>query len=115
MEIQPIELAQKILEFPALPARVDRGHEGGLEEQFLELDESIQHSLLEDFAKLINERMEAFAIEVRIEIDEETRIQVVKLIDNRTHEVLRQLPPEAILKIAKYIDEISGVFLEERA
>jgi flagellar protein FlaG len=48
-------------------------------------------------------------------MDEETGIQVVKIIDSQTKEVIRQLPPETTLKIAKYIDEITGLLFEKKA
>jgi len=41
-------------------------------------------------------------------------IQVVKIIDSETKEVIRQLPPDVILKIAKYIDEVTGLLFNEK-
>ncbi len=39
----------------------------------------------------------------------------VKVIDRRTHEVLKQIPPEQILKTAARIREMIGALLDEMA
>jgi flagellar protein FlaG len=40
---------------------------------------------------------------------------VVKVVDNDTKEVIRQIPSEEMLKIAKYIDEITGLLFKDMA
>lgn len=40
---------------------------------------------------------------VQFSIDEETKRIILRVVDNRTNEVIRQLPPEESLKIAQYI------------
>ena len=40
---------------------------------------------------------------VQFSIDEKTKRIILQVIDNRTNEVIRQLPPEESLKIAQYI------------
>lgn len=40
---------------------------------------------------------------VQFSIDEKTKRIILRVIDNRTNEVIRQLPPEQSLKIAQYI------------
>ena len=53
--------------------------------------------------------------QLKIETDEDTGIQVVKIVDSETKEVIRQLPPDVVLKIAKYIDEVTGLLFNEKA
>lgn len=40
---------------------------------------------------------------VQFSIDEQTKQIVLKIIDNKTKEIVRQLPPEESLRIAQYI------------
>lgn len=40
---------------------------------------------------------------VQFSIDEQTKQIVLKIIDNKTKEIIRQLPPEESLRIAQYI------------
>ena len=47
-------------------------------------------------------------------IDKETNREVVKIMDSRTHEVIRQYPPEEILNMVKKMNELFGFFVDER-
>ncbi|BCD59940.1 MULTISPECIES: flagellar protein FlaG [unclassified Nitratiruptor] len=53
--------------------------------------------------------------QLKIEVDKDTGKQIVKIVDQESKEVIRQLPPEALLKIAKYIDEITGLLYKNKA
>ena len=52
--------------------------------------------------------------QLEIQIDKDTDIVVVKVIDRETNKVIRQIPPEYVLKIAKYLDEIAGLLYNEK-
>lgn len=51
---------------------------------------------------------------IRFSVDEETGKVVVKIVDNSTNEVVRQIPSEEILHMARSIDEFLGLFLNKR-
>jgi flagellar protein FlaG len=53
--------------------------------------------------------------QLQIKIDKDTDITVVKVVDKQTNKVIRQIHPEYVLKIAKYLDEITGLLLREKA
>lgn len=48
-------------------------------------------------------------------MDEDTQIRVVKVVDMETKQVLRQVPSEEVLAIAKAIDRLQGLLLREDA
>ncbi len=48
-------------------------------------------------------------------IDEETGIRVVKVIDSSTQEVIRQIPSEEILQIARALDRLQGLLIRQKA
>jgi len=52
--------------------------------------------------------------ELQFSIDKDTGIQVVKLTDKQTGEVIRQIPSEEMLEIAKSIDAITGSLVSEQ-
>ena len=85
------------------------------EELFKKLNPKTQDDIIKKTIEKLNEKMKLFNSSLRVEIDKDTGIQVVKIIDNETKEVIRQLPPETTLKIAKYIDEITGLLFEKKA
>lgn len=49
-----------------------------------------------------------------ISVDKDTGIVVVKVVDRESGEVIRQIPPEEVLSIAKHLDSAQGVLLRSR-
>ncbi|SMC09310.1 flagellar protein FlaG [Nitratiruptor tergarcus] len=84
------------------------------EELFKKLDPLMQNDIIKKTVEQLNEKLQLFNSSLRVEIDKDTGIQVVKIVDSKTKEVIRQLPPESVLKIAKYIDEITGLLFEKK-
>ncbi|THF64150.1 flagellar protein FlaG [Pseudothauera rhizosphaerae] len=48
-------------------------------------------------------------------IDEDTGKTVIKVIDTTTDEVIRQIPSEEIIAIAKALDKLQGLLLRQEA
>lgn len=63
----------------------------------------------------INKTMQALVSSLEFSVDKDTQIDVVKVVDMKTKEVIRQFPTEEILAIAKAIDRFKGVLLKESA
>jgi len=82
---------------------------------FKNLDKKVQNEIIQKSIEDLNKKMSMLNSQLKIEIDEDTGIQVVKIVDKETKEVIRQLPPDVILKIAKYIDEVTGLLFNEKA
>jgi flagellar protein FlaG len=61
-----------------------------------------------DFVKPINSNLE-------FSVNDETGQLVVKIIDRATKEVIRQMPSEEMLSIAKTLDSIKGLFVQQTA
>lgn len=72
----------------------------------LELQNSVKQ--LNDVAKLYSSQLE-------FSVDKETNIQVVKVVDQDTHQVIRQIPSEDAIRIAKAIDDFKGLLLKDKA
>lgn len=45
---------------------------------------------------------------VRFEKDTSSEELIVKIVDQNTDEVIRQIPPEELLKLAQHLQELSG-------
>ena len=84
-------------------------------DSFKNLDKKVQNEIIQKSIEDLNKKMSMLNSQLKIEIDKDTRIQVVKIIDKETKEVIKQLPPDVILKIAKYIDEVTGLLFNEKA
>ncbi|WP_068860532.1 flagellar protein FlaG [Thermodesulfovibrio sp. N1] len=52
---------------------------------------------------------------LQIDIDEQLQIPISKIIDMRTEEVIRQIPPDWIVDILRRMEELRGVFYSKEA
>uniref|UniRef100_A0A7V5XG02 Flagellar protein FlaG n=1 Tax=Thermodesulfobacterium geofontis TaxID=1295609 RepID=A0A7V5XG02_9BACT len=62
------------------------------------------------YLEKINEVLNPLNKELRVEIDQELKIPIFKIVNKETNEVIRQIPLEEILRIAKNIEK----FLESQ-
>lgn len=73
----------------------------------------VNRKSLEDAAKTANEAIQGLRSDLKFTVDEETGINVVKFIDVNTKEVIRQIPAQEMLEIAKRLDELQGLLIKE--
>jgi flagellar protein FlaG len=55
------------------------------------------------------------ASDIQFSIDEDTDTTVVKIVDRNTQEVIRQIPSEEMLEIAKALDRLQGLLIRQKA
>jgi len=70
---------------------------------------------LEDAVKRIREFVQPINDSIQFSLDDETGRTIVKVIDLQTQEVLRQIPSEEILNIAKALDRLQGLLIHNKA
>jgi len=70
--------------------------------------------LVEKIIEDLKKKLSMLNTQLQIQIDKDTDTIVVKVIDKETNKVIRQIPPEYVLKIAKYLDEIAGILYNEK-
>lgn len=63
----------------------------------------------------VNEALQMLSRRIEFSVDEETGRQVVKLVDQDTKQVLRQIPSEDMLQIAKGLDRLVGLLIRDKA
>jgi Uncharacterized flagellar protein FlaG len=51
---------------------------------------------------------------LKIDIDQELEIPVVKIMERDTNRVIRQIPPEYLLELMKRIDQLLGLLMERK-
>ncbi|MNT71944.1 flagellar protein FlaG [compost metagenome] len=54
-------------------------------------------------------------IGLRFEIDDTTHRVITKVIDKETGDLIRQMPTEEVLRIARAIDKLQGLFINHAA
>jgi flagellar protein FlaG len=73
---------------------------------------------LAELLQLVGEKVDGFnpaTSELSIGVDKEADRIVVKLVNSETKEVIRQIPPEEMLRLAERMRELEKTILDERA
>lgn len=65
--------------------------------------------------EVINKAIQSLTNGLEFSIDDSTKKNVVKVVDSKTKEVLRQFPSQEVLDIAKALDKLQGVLLKDQA
>ncbi|RLJ69767.1 flagellar protein FlaG [Hydrogenivirga caldilitoris] len=82
-------------------------------------EESLQESSMsrEELQKLLREiqrKLDYLNRYLKIDIDDQLEIPVVKVFERDTNRLIRQIPPDYVLELMKRIDQMLGVLLSER-
>jgi flagellar protein FlaG len=70
---------------------------------------------LDQAVSTINKTMQATSQNLEFSVDNDTRDVVVKVIDQQTKQVLRQIPSEEAIEISKSIDKLQGLLIKQTA
>ncbi|OWW22958.1 hypothetical protein AYR66_19390 [Noviherbaspirillum denitrificans] len=65
--------------------------------------------------KSINKTMEGLSQGLEFTIDEDSHRTIVKVVDRNTKDVIRQIPTEEALEIAKALDQVTGLLIRQKA
>ena len=63
----------------------------------------------------VQKAVEPVAQDLQFSIDKETGKTIVSVVDSVTQEVIRQIPGEEIMAIAKAIDRMQGLLVRQKA
>lgn len=120
---QPVELAQSVngdaaaAVVPNTAQAVAAVAQGQAQEQSKNALSSRkpQPKELEDALKQLNDVAKLYNSQLEFSVDKSTNIEVVKVIDKDTQKVIRQIPSEDAIRIAKAIGDFKGLLLKEQA
>ena len=70
---------------------------------------------LEEAVKAVNDFLQPINNALQFNIDDETGKTIVKVVDATTNELIRQFPSEEMLSIAKAIDQMKGLLIQQKA
>ena len=69
---------------------------------------------VEGAVKSVNAAVQARVPNLEFSIDKDTDLRVVKLVDTESKDVIRQIPSEAIIEIAKALDRLQGLLMRDK-
>jgi len=70
---------------------------------------------LEEAITVLNESLAKTPTRAVISKDEVLNRFIVKIADKRSGEIVREVPPEALLKFARQLQELKGILFDERS
>ena len=97
--------------------------DGALRKLQREVDQQVQDAQEkrdikpEELQKLIEEikrKFDMLSKYLKIDIDQELEIPVVKIMEKDTNRVIRQIPPDYLLELMKRIDQLLGLLMERK-
>jgi len=108
MNINALNSATVNLKNPGSAEQVDRerkqNDETAIEQSPIASEKSIQP---EELLSQIKALTEDGLYSVRFENNEAQRL-IVKIVDSKTDEVIRQIPPEELTELTKHLDDLQG-------
>jgi flagellar protein FlaG len=70
---------------------------------------------LKDAVKHINDALKALSQDLEFSVDTDSNRTIVKVVDQQTKQVIRQMPSPEALEIAKAIDRLQGLLVRQKA
>jgi flagellar protein FlaG len=70
---------------------------------------------LKDAVSNINKSLQALSQDLVFSIDSDSNRTIVKVVDQKTNEVIRQIPSPEALEIAKALDTVQGLLIKQTA
>jgi flagellar protein FlaG len=78
-------------------------------------NEVVDAQLLTESVAKLNQAVKMMASNLQFTVDEETGIDVVKVVDIESKEIIRQFPSEEAIAIAKALDQFRGMLVSDKA
>jgi flagellar protein FlaG len=75
----------------------------------------VSEEQLKAATKSVQDYIKPFNSTLEFSVDKDTDKFITKVIDSTTKEVIRQIPSEEMLTIAKALDSIKGLFIKQSA
>lgn len=70
---------------------------------------------VKEAVKQINDTLQKLSQNLEFSLDSDVDRPIVKVVDQQTKEVIRQIPSEEALEIAKALDRVQGLLIREKA
>lgn len=97
----------------SVPSAQDSG-QAGLSDKKQQQKEDAKRPV-EQAVKDINEFFQNIRRTLEFKLDQDSGRMVVQIKDAETKQVIRQIPEEYVLKLAKQLDEVKGLLFEDKA
>lgn len=69
---------------------------------------------LKEIIEAINKTLRALKKEIKLKVHEETKRVIIQIIDAKTQQVLKEIPPEKILNLVLNLEKLLGLTVDEK-
>lgn len=114
--LDDVAITQRVAEMQRSDAQ--RANERTNQEAQSESAQAVSRARVEEFKESLrsaNERLAAKGREINIGYDKSSATVVVTVSDRETGETVRQIPPEAAMRITRNIDQLTGILIDQKA
>jgi flagellar protein FlaG len=68
---------------------------------------------VQEAVELVNRVFDRSPVDLNLSVDNDTETVVIKLIERESRKVIRQIPPDEILRLRQHLQELLGVVFDE--
>ena len=114
--LDDVAITQRVAEMQRSDAQ--RANERANEEAQYASTQAVSRARVEELKESLrsaNERLAAKGREINIGYDKSSATVVVTVSDRETGETVRQIPPEAAMRITRNIDQLTGILIDQKA
>ncbi len=104
---------QQVAAVPAVRESKDGGHRQSNEQGSVPLQDTTTRT--QHVVRELNELVKLLHTSLQFSIDDKTKRIIVKVMDADTQKVIRQIPPEEMMRISARVQELMGVLIDESA
>lgn len=97
------------------PKNVKLAQEKAKAEPSIQAAQPADQEQLKAAVQSVREYVQPFNNNLEFSISDETKSVVIKIVDVATKEVIRQIPSEEMIAMAKALDSIKGLFIKQMA
>jgi uncharacterized FlaG/YvyC family protein len=114
VQADPVRIANTGVGFVAI-SQASTNHDIAVEQPRKDLQKETRSA--EEIHKdleMINEQLKSSNSSLQFSIDDKTNDVIVRIVDRDSGEVIRQIPPESIVKLRDSMKDMSGLFVEKK-
>ena len=114
--LDDVAITQRVAEMQRSDA--ERANERASQEAQSTAAQAVSRARVEEFKESLrsaNERLAAKGREINIGYDKDAATVVVTVSDKETGDTVRQIPPEAAMRITRNIDQLTGILIDQKA
>ena len=114
--LDDVAITQRVAEMQRSDAQ--RANERANQEAQSASAQAVSRARVEEFKESLrsaNERLASKGREINIGYDKSSATVVVTVSDRETGETVRQIPPEAAMRITRNIDQLTGILIDQKA